>query len=1445
MLGNRVQIRAINLDFAAIFYMIVGLGLGMLLALSGALLQVFAASSTSIIKDSDTHFSQGTLADTTVVGTGNSAYVQLGGGGTSWYDFDWGKRKQITFSTTGISSDLTNFPVLIKLSASNFDFSQAQSAGQDIRFTDTNGTTALDYEIESWDSVGQTANIWVKVPQLDGGVTTDTIYMYYDNDAATDGQNAPNVWSNGFVAVYHLKETGTTPDVTQYDNSASASTTLNGIRIYAPDPDSTTSGRVGNALHFDGIENAGVWVSQTQGSLIGNGSASFTQEAHIYIEDEQPSYFNYGSVMGGQALVGGCNAREGIYVEFRSGSEREILYSLPFHSGSGVCAGASTVSIQEGAPKDQWQHVVATYDSADKGITTFFNGAQVSTATWGGNGTINWNTDFKIGATGGNNDFGERPFPGIIDEMRISNVERTPDWIKMTYNTMNTDYTTFSAEQESFAPTGTWQSPIDGNVIDLVWNGGWGDGTNGSTAFSATVANVGVNSNITFQMRVANSLEALSGASYVSLGTANSGTTFQKTKSELDALSLGTGGNRYVQILATLNSLDQVTNPRLDNFTLFYLEDVDAPEVAVTNLKLFRTNGGTEVSAGGWTNDFAPHFTWTAATDSESGLYGYCAYLGQDNTADPATTKGLLGTSPASLTGTTCQFIVTADQLDFANTALRGVTWLTNDNDSYYLRLKPIDVALNIAGTATSFEFKFDNVDPINPEYISLPAGFIGTKNANITWPTAGGDEATDADSGVAGLQYRIGASGTWYGDTHTGTEDVTDLLVNDGQYTTDVTVDYPDIQEGTNIIYMRTWDNAGNVTDSYITGALRVNTVAPSAPTNLEVTPTNNTTNSYAFDWDPPVSYTGDVAKITYCYSINVLPSISTCNFTAQGVTELVADAFATQPGANTFYVVARDEAANINYEVFKDIQFTYSGTAPGIPLNLDISDISIKESQRWRLVASWDRPTSLGAGIEYYQILRSTTNVSCSVNPGAFSQVATTVGTSYTDDNLQQQNYYYCIKACDSANSCSAASHTRTGFPNGRFDTPAELQTPPVVTNITTTRATISWTTVRNSDSRVSFGTASNTFFPEEPSRPEQTTSHVVTLSNLLPGRTYFYKAKWVDVDGNVGVSDERVFRTAPAPVISQVTVGNIGVDKATLRYFAEGARAARVYYGVTTGFGAIVEAGTGEGRNPYLTQLPNLQEGTKYYYRINPVDVEGNEYTGTVLEFTTLPRPKALNIEINELRGESQPAFNIKWRTNTDSTTIIRYYPEGQQDAALESAEADFQTGERTKVLRGLIPTTVYTIELITRDRFGNEGKSDTYRVVTADDTRPPRVSNLRVEGSVIAPGVGGEELPTAQLIVAWDTDEPATSQVEYAAGTNVAYDQRTFKDNKLTYNHVIVIPKLEPSKVYSLRVISIDAAGNETRSGDTVTITPKAGETAIEIVLKNLSDIFGFL
>ncbi|MCK5561793.1 MAG: DUF2341 domain-containing protein, partial [Thermoplasmata archaeon] len=109
-----------------------------------------------------------------------------------WWNTDWSYRMNLTFDNSDQTESLTNFPVLVNLSSSNFDYSKAKSDGSDLRFIDADNTTVLNYEIEEWDTSGY-SYVWVNVTGITGSSATDHIWMYYNNSGASSGENPTGV----------------------------------------------------------------------------------------------------------------------------------------------------------------------------------------------------------------------------------------------------------------------------------------------------------------------------------------------------------------------------------------------------------------------------------------------------------------------------------------------------------------------------------------------------------------------------------------------------------------------------------------------------------------------------------------------------------------------------------------------------------------------------------------------------------------------------------------------------------------------------------------------------------------------------------------------------------------------------------------------------------------------------------------------------------------------------------------------------------------------------------------------------------------------------------------------------------------------------------------------------------------------------------------------------
>lgn len=900
--------------------------------------------------------------------------------------------------------------------------------------------------------------------------------------------------------------------------------------------------------------------------------------------------------------------------------------------------------------------------------------------------------------------------------------------------------------------------------------------------------------------------------------------------------------DRYVQYRVTLTPLE-ATTPVFNDIGIGY-----SPSDQVNPITNASAVGITGSSDGDWINNEA-EITWTEGADNVggTGILGYCVSLdegdlGSSSLLNPEITAGVLQGLDDGIAESFCPFIASGDSLDLS--AVPGLTLTTNKQ--YYLSLKAVDLSGNIwSGSNEDYQdlvsFRFDSTAPSSPGFISMPSNFISTENVTITWPFGGNPgTASDNESGLAGLQYRIGESGTWYGDLHTASEDNTDVLTNDGSYVTDATYDYPVLVEGINYIYFRSIDNAGNVSSGSVNGVLKINTIAPSQVLNLAATPSINTTNAYSFEWEPPVTFTGNISNIVYCYTINTIPSVNTCNFTDSGITELEADAFATQPGSNTIYIVAKDEANNINYDAYASTTFTYNGSAPGIISGLDIADISVKSLSNWKLALSWGQPMDIGAGVSKYAVYRSSSDVTCSSDFNLFTKVAEVNSTSYVDSGLAEQDYYYCVRACDSANNCSAVSTTVTEFPTGKFIEPALLLSEPEVTATTTRKAVINWTTDRTSDSRVQYGVTSNTYFVEEVSISNQTTGHTITLNNLEPGKTYFYKAKWTDEDGNIGISTEKSFTTDPAPVLKKVVAERVSVDNALIRFTTLDATQSKLFYGKNGVFTSLSEINVSQLESSYTLQLSALDDNSEYVYKINLVDIEGYEYEGDVYTFQTLPRPRVENVTIEEVKNSAQPTVEVAWDSNTEITSIVTFYP--VTSPQLTQDEIDIlPTKEHKMKVTGLLPTTQYGMVIRGTDALGNEAVSTEFFFTTATDTRPPTITNLKVETTLTS----SQEDNNAQIIVSWETDELASSQVEYGEGLAGGLAQTTSIDRSLKRNHTVIISNVSPAKVYTVRAVARDENDNITTSSENVVITPKRSDSALDIVIKNLTGIFNFL
>jgi hypothetical protein len=347
--------------------------------------------------------------------------------GTSWYDTHWLYRKAITIDHTKVGAALTNFPALISLTDAGLA-AHAQSTGNDILFTSSDGSTKLNHEIESF-TVGTGVLVaWVDIPSLSNTVDT-VIYLYYGNAAATNQQNATGVWDANYQGVWHFMEN---PAGTQPAMKDSTSVAGNGTANGTWTSGQQVAGKIGGTLNFNGSNDRVV------GTDIADGVSALTVELWI----------NLNSVSG--VFVPIAKSATASPSSTMAWALAANSTTLNFDLGTGG-ATATTLAYSTAIGTGGWVHFALVYTGAAMGI--YYQGTLV--ASTAKSGTINNITNPVVIGNIRDNATDTDLVNGKIDEPRVSNIARSAGWITTEYNNENapSTFVTVGSEQGLAAPT--------------------------------------------------------------------------------------------------------------------------------------------------------------------------------------------------------------------------------------------------------------------------------------------------------------------------------------------------------------------------------------------------------------------------------------------------------------------------------------------------------------------------------------------------------------------------------------------------------------------------------------------------------------------------------------------------------------------------------------------------------------------------------------------------------------------------------------------------------------------------------------------------------------------------------------------------------------------------------------------------------------------------------
>jgi hypothetical protein len=337
------------------------------------------------------------------------------GGGFSY-------RINITINKTAINGPLTNFPALINLTNVP-GLAHAQSNGWDINFTDSTGVNPIPYERQSFTIHGSSGDLvaWVKVPSLTTTANT-TIYMYYGKSVSSDQQNPTAVWDSNYKGVWHLEESGSGLAGEFRDSTSNSNHGQGGSGAGANTPTRTGSGKIGYGQSFDGAD----WINVANNATL-QPTTAITISGWINL-----SSFGSGTEVD-PVLRKGEDQPNNYQLK---ADDRYATLNLDGYDDD-PRIGSTYLSTYT------WYYFAGTWQSGSL-RTVYLNGGPDGTGSFTGPiGTDN--RPVYLGGRSG----GEDRITGKLDEVRISDISRSGDWIKTEYANQNSPTTfAYAASEE-------------------------------------------------------------------------------------------------------------------------------------------------------------------------------------------------------------------------------------------------------------------------------------------------------------------------------------------------------------------------------------------------------------------------------------------------------------------------------------------------------------------------------------------------------------------------------------------------------------------------------------------------------------------------------------------------------------------------------------------------------------------------------------------------------------------------------------------------------------------------------------------------------------------------------------------------------------------------------------------------------------------------------------
>ncbi|USN54037.1 MAG: fibronectin type III domain-containing protein [Candidatus Nomurabacteria bacterium] len=948
--------------------------------------------------------------------------------------------------------------------------------------------------------------------------------------------------------------------------------------------------------------------------------------------------------------------------------------------------------------------------------------------------------------------------------------------------------------------------------------------TNGNTVFDTLSWNATVpgSTTLTVQARTSND-SGMSGApDWSGCGNLTSG-------NDISSDACVTDGEQYIQYRVSMSTSDTSASPHFEDISIGYQQYPSSQ--TLTSSAFDSTDALNALGGMRWTENLPSgteiKFQIRTAPDSSGSPGTWSSWLGPSGTGDYYTDPS--GGETVNSTHTDS----TNDQW------MQYKVWLESSN-----------------GYAAPTLYDATMVYVVNapPEFEGAPTATQQSSDGSvlITYSVRDPDGSSGSGQVTPSFEYSLNNGLDWFNVTTGLSSGATDPK---------------DIDETNYTEYSASWNAKAQIDGTYSTTTLIRVTIDDGELANNTA---SDETSAFTLDVKDPVL--GSPAIVvdarTDPASLDLSGSDdSSLEMQVSLRSDFVGATWVSYASSSTISLVTDPDTVYVRFrDAYKNTSSSASAVTPETPTTVIIRDISNVEADAYQLFISWKAVALPDPGFSEYTVYRSTDGTSYST----ISHISDRAINYYLDQSVTADtSYWYKISSEDSDGNFSYYSAVVSESANGQGGTDS---TPPTISNVATSQigtqtVTITWETDELSDSTIGysdtpadFGTTIGvaTLMDNEAG----VGVHRVILTGLDPSTTYYFRVRSEDPGGNSATDsdggDGYTVTTLSGPAISNVSTQEVSNTEASISWLTDVESDSHVFYSVNSDMSDAIEVGldTPPTMN-HLVKLSGLTNGTLYYYYVTSgvaFDNNGGEYYSFVTTSDTVP-PVLSNIQADPVIDTRAV---VTWLSNERATSQLRYGTSSGNYTVTTSLDESLNLTHLV-TLSNLSPKTTYYYTVSSVDASGNSTTSteksfSTLEMLSEESDVEQREQDA-IDGSKdeTNPSITGIEvvnISDSAATVRWTTSEEANSFIQF--GLTTVYGT-IYGDWTYATSHSLTLQQLNSGSTYHYRVISVDASGNTSITGDKTFTTsgtapidrnnPDEIKNILEENLDLLNDLYG--